>query len=178
MEFSTQEYWSGLPCPPPGNLPDPGVEPRSPALQVDSSPSEPSGRPLFPSGGGVKGETFPRPLLKTREGSRCVHIQLRLLLSSRVGWWGSLRAPQHSLDAGWCPEGNLWVSCGSGCSLGSTFPADEKSGPFSTTESLRMGCSEWPWLTLGSCRYSFIAVPESGQLTEDTSQRHAPSLLI
>ena len=36
MGFSRQEYWSGLPCPSPGDLPDPGTEPRSPALQVDS----------------------------------------------------------------------------------------------------------------------------------------------
>ena len=36
MGFSRQEYWSGLPCPPPRDLPDPGVEPVSPALQVDS----------------------------------------------------------------------------------------------------------------------------------------------
>ena len=36
-----QEYWSGLPCPPPGDLPDPGTKPRSLALQVDSLPSEP-----------------------------------------------------------------------------------------------------------------------------------------
>ena len=41
MEFSRQEYWSGLPCPPPGDLPHPGIEPRSPALQADSLPSEP-----------------------------------------------------------------------------------------------------------------------------------------
>ena len=33
--FSRQEYWSGLPCPPPGDLPNPGIEPRSPAPQVD-----------------------------------------------------------------------------------------------------------------------------------------------
>ena len=39
--FSRQEYWSGLPCTPPGNLPDPGIEPLSPALQVDSLPAEP-----------------------------------------------------------------------------------------------------------------------------------------
>ena len=45
MGFSRQEYWSGLPCPPPGDLPNPGVEPRSPALQVDSLPSEPPGKP-------------------------------------------------------------------------------------------------------------------------------------
>ena len=43
--FSRQEYWSGLPCPPPGDLPNPGIEPRSPTLQADSSPSEPPGKP-------------------------------------------------------------------------------------------------------------------------------------
>ena len=47
MGFSRQEYWSGLPCPPPGDLPDPGTEPRSPALQVDSLPSEPPGYTYF-----------------------------------------------------------------------------------------------------------------------------------
>ena len=36
MGFSTQEYWSGLPCPPPGDLPNPGIEPVSPALKADS----------------------------------------------------------------------------------------------------------------------------------------------
>ena len=37
--FFRQEYWSGLPCPLPGDLPNPGIEPRSPALQADSLPS-------------------------------------------------------------------------------------------------------------------------------------------
>ena len=41
MEFSRQEYWSGLPFPSPGDLPDPGIKPKSPALQADSLPSEP-----------------------------------------------------------------------------------------------------------------------------------------
>ena len=41
MGFSRQEYWSGLPCPPPGDLPNPGIEPGSPALQPDSLPPEP-----------------------------------------------------------------------------------------------------------------------------------------
>ena len=36
MRFSRQEYWSGLPFPSPGDLPNPGIEPRSPALQADS----------------------------------------------------------------------------------------------------------------------------------------------
>ena len=38
--FSGQEYWSVLPCPPPGDLPNLGIEPRSPALQANSLPSE------------------------------------------------------------------------------------------------------------------------------------------
>ena len=45
MEFSRQEYWSGLPFPPPEDLPDPGPEPRSPAKEADSLPSEPPGKP-------------------------------------------------------------------------------------------------------------------------------------
>ena len=41
MEFSRQEYWSGLPFPSPGDLPHPGIEPSSSALQADALPSEP-----------------------------------------------------------------------------------------------------------------------------------------
>ena len=41
MEFFRQEYWSGLPFPSSGDLPDPGIEPGSPALQADTLPSEP-----------------------------------------------------------------------------------------------------------------------------------------
>ena len=40
MEFSRQKYWSGYPFPSPGNLPNPGIEPGSPALQADSLPTE------------------------------------------------------------------------------------------------------------------------------------------
>ena len=46
MGFSRQEYWSGLPFPSPGDLPNPGIEPRSPALQADALTSEPPGKPL------------------------------------------------------------------------------------------------------------------------------------
>ena len=45
IEFSRHEYWSGLSFPSPGDLPDPGVEPGSPALKADSLPSEPPGKP-------------------------------------------------------------------------------------------------------------------------------------
>ena len=47
MEFSRQEYWSGLPFPSPGDLPDPEMEPGSHALQADSLPIEPPGKPNF-----------------------------------------------------------------------------------------------------------------------------------
>ena len=43
--FSRQEYWSGLPCSPPGDLPNPGIKPRSPTLEADSLQSEPPGKP-------------------------------------------------------------------------------------------------------------------------------------
>ena len=58
--FSRQEFWSGFPCPPPGDLPNPGIEPGSSALQADSLPPEPPGKPfpiwlplpgIFPFGG-------------------------------------------------------------------------------------------------------------------------------
>ena len=45
--FSRQEHWSGLPCPPPGDLPNPGIEPRFPALQADSLPAEPQRKSLL-----------------------------------------------------------------------------------------------------------------------------------
>ena len=45
MEFFRPEYWSGEPFPSPGHLPNPGTEPRSPALQADSLPAEPQGKP-------------------------------------------------------------------------------------------------------------------------------------
>ena len=45
MGFSKQEYWSGLPFPSPGDLPNPGIEPGSPSLQVDALTSEPPGKP-------------------------------------------------------------------------------------------------------------------------------------
>ena len=52
MGFSRQEYWSGLPFPSPGGLPNPGIEPGSPALQADTLSSEPPGKPSY------KAETY------------------------------------------------------------------------------------------------------------------------
>ena len=51
MEFSREEHWSELPFPSPGYLLDPGIEPRSPALQADSLPTELQGKPYLDGGG-------------------------------------------------------------------------------------------------------------------------------
>ena len=56
IEFSRQEYWSGLPFPSPGDLPNLGIQPGSPSLQDNSLPSEPSGKPDRGGGGGGGGE--------------------------------------------------------------------------------------------------------------------------
>ena len=46
MDFSRKEYWNGLPFPSPEDHPDPGIKPGSPALEADSLPSEPPGKPI------------------------------------------------------------------------------------------------------------------------------------
>ena len=53
VELSRPEYWSGEPCPSPGDLPNLGIEPRSPALQADSLPAEPQGKPIFMPNGSI-----------------------------------------------------------------------------------------------------------------------------
>ena len=59
MGFSRQEYWSGLPCPPPGDLPNPGIEPGSLALHADSLPSKSPGSIfLYKYHGDHERETF------------------------------------------------------------------------------------------------------------------------
>ena len=47
MGFSRQDYWSGLPFPSPGDIPNPGIKPESPSLQTGALPSEPPGKPLL-----------------------------------------------------------------------------------------------------------------------------------
>ena len=62
MGFSRQEYWSGLPFPSPGDLPNPGIEPGSPTLEADALTSEPPGKPwkthpILQGLGGSQGKT-------------------------------------------------------------------------------------------------------------------------
>ena len=65
--FSRQEYWSGLPCPPPGDLPDSGIKPRSPSSQADSLPSETPGKT---KNTGVGCHSFLQGIFPTQESNR------------------------------------------------------------------------------------------------------------
>ena len=65
MGFSRQKYWSGLPFSSPGDLPDPGNEPRPPALQADSLPTELQGKPIRES------KFFSRNVSKKEEFQAC-----------------------------------------------------------------------------------------------------------
>ena len=78
MGFSRQEYWSGLPLPSPGDLPHPGIEPRSPTLQADALTSEPPGKPLGVTGSGYK----------FLEGERCLFSYSLILQKDILGILG------------------------------------------------------------------------------------------
>ena len=58
------EYWSGQPFPSPGDLPNPGIKPRSPALKVDSLPAKPQGKP---KNTGVGSLSLPQHIILTQE---------------------------------------------------------------------------------------------------------------
>ena len=64
MEFSRPEYWGGNPFPSPGDLPNPGIEPRSPTLQADSLPAEPQGKS---KNTGVGSLSLPQMFFPTQE---------------------------------------------------------------------------------------------------------------
>ena len=92
MEFSRQEYWNGLPFPPPEDLPDTGTEqmfPVSPALQVDSLPTESPGKPITDLGSVSKSRDI---TLLTK-----VHIVKAMLF--QVGVYGCEFEPKRRLSA-------------------------------------------------------------------------------
>ena len=67
MEFSRPEYWSGQPFPSPGDLANPGIEPRSPSLQADSLLAEPQGKP---KNTGVGSLSLLQQIFPTQESNR------------------------------------------------------------------------------------------------------------
>ena len=97
MGFSRQVYWSRLPCPPPGDLPNPGIEPRSPALQTNSLPSEPQGKPKNPCSRGTS-------QLRNRTWVSCTPaLQVDSLPAELPG------NPIHSFIQLLCTEYPLWA---------------------------------------------------------------------
>ena len=68
--FSRQAYWGGLPFTSPGDIPNPGIKPGSPALQADTLPSELSGKPIF---------------LKSQMGAQCLNAELKQMVKKTTG---------------------------------------------------------------------------------------------
>ena len=102
MGFSREEYWSGLLFRPPGDLPDSGIKPGSPALQADSLPPEPPGKPLFFHPGAVQlMVTQLCPGLETLGRVFCVPLSSSKAVTHRV--WCCLQSPSHlhSAFASW-----------------------------------------------------------------------------
>ena len=93
MGFSRQEYWSGLPCPSPGDLPDPGIKPTSlclPHWQVGCLPLAPPGKPSETT----KRENENHSVVSSSETSWTVACQAPLSMDfSRQGCWNSLPCP-------------------------------------------------------------------------------------
>ena len=86
MGFSRQEYWSGLPFFSPGDLPDPGIELRSPRLQADSLPSEPPGNPS-----GRDGVFFPHFFPWLHDIHNFVHLFFKdLFFNNKLCWQNSV----------------------------------------------------------------------------------------
>ena len=75
--FSKQEFRNGLPCSPPGNLPNPGIEPRSSTFQADSLPTEPPGKPKNPGLGGL---SLLQGIFSTQESNQGLLLHCRQIL--------------------------------------------------------------------------------------------------
>ena len=100
MEFSRPEYWSGLPCRPPGDLPKAGIKPRSPILQANSLPSEPQGKPFSKFQFSSVSQSCPtlcNPMNRSTPGLP-VHHQLLEITQTHVYRVGDAIQPSHPLS--------------------------------------------------------------------------------
>ena len=96
--FSRQEYLSGLPCPSPGDIPNPGIEPRSPALLTDSLPSEsPAGKPKNTRVGRLSLLQGNFPTQESNQG----------LLHWQAGSWPLAPPWKPQIDCGYCYTGGF-----------------------------------------------------------------------
>ena len=85
MEFSRQEYWNGLPFPSPGDIPDPGIKPRPPALQANFLPSVPPGRQPFINWNGAHNKKLGRESFSDKNcGNPSIPLQVQR--NSKILW--------------------------------------------------------------------------------------------
>ena len=153
MGFSRQEHWSALPFPPPGDLPNPGIESRSPALQADSLPPELLGKPsgvshIWGNHGGQHVRSAmhqPRPgksalvtTVSPRDEDRAVRrlaapCRLQLLPQHRIGLaLGSVRAPPPPGPSAFCfacDAGSSSSACRVSSLVSITTSGGEAEGP-------------------------------------------------
>ena len=108
MEFSRQEYWSGLPFPSPGDFPNPGIEPQSPALQADALLSKPPGKPSVQFSSFTQScPTLCNPMNRSMPGPP-VHYQLPEFTQTHVHRVGDAIQPSHPLSSPSPPARNLF----------------------------------------------------------------------
>ena len=86
-EFSRQEYWGGLPCPSPGDLPNLGIKPGSPALQANTLPSEPTGKPNLIKERLKDHNTVKLSWVKYFYTKNVWKETLKVVLTVIFGWW-------------------------------------------------------------------------------------------
>ena len=127
MEFSRPEYWSGQPFPSPGDLPNPGIEPRSPAMQAHSLPAEPQGKP---KGTGVGSLSLLQRTFPTQELNRGL-LHCRQILY-HLSYEGSSPYHNSGSQARW-HFGDPW--------RGSPNPAHAQAPP----KSFWFNQSGWVW---------------------------------
>ena len=104
MEFSRPEYWSGS-CPPPWDLPNPGIKPRSAALQADSLPAEPPGKP---KNTGVGSLSLLKRIFLTQESNRGL-LNCRQVLY-QLSYQGNGKPPQYSCLENSMDRGAWWAT--------------------------------------------------------------------
>ena len=156
MEFSRPEYWGGLPFPFPGDLPNPGIEPRSPALQVDSLPTEPQGKP---KNTGVGSLPFSRGSARPRDRAQVSHIAGGFFTS----WATGEGRRELNVDGAECPPGRVWLSWRDEAALGGEGGGsqDGRRGdtPGSCVDSLLSTFNAQPRDPSRTCRIIFDSFP-------------------
>ena len=122
MGFSRQEYWSGSPCASPVGIPDPGIEPRSPALQADSLPpshhtsilikgrkrTESEMEPISSTQVSQGSSGWPWPLRPSRQGESTLRCWSFSKLFRSTGGEGQQEGPHHSPEVG---GGRVYPTC-------------------------------------------------------------------